>query len=252
MSISPCTRRLRPRVLVPFLILASFALIGAMAIAPGAASSDSPTPSSVVNLSVRGPAGAGNDRLIMGFALAGPGKRTVVVRGVGPGLQGLVTDELNEPVLTLFRREADGKSTRLDGNTAWGDGPDAGALAVLTEQFGLLPLAQGSRDTALLHEASGGSYTAHVASGSGEIGIALGIVTYYVTNKLGRGARVIRKEFGGSPALRNNSSRTIRHSSNPKHASGYQTQGTKRIYPLRSPARRPPRDGRSDCRRKPA
>jgi len=160
-------------------LLAAPAPVGSSSGTLTAESADAP--SRVVNLSVRGQAGAGDDRLIMGFVLTGPGQRSVVVRGVGPAIDRLVNGALEDPHLTTFRHPPGVDPIVLATNTAWSDGPDAETLVALTEQFGLLRLAPGSLDAALLQSAGSGIYTAHVSSGTGESGVALAEV-YDVTS----------------------------------------------------------------------
>ncbi|BET66413.1 hypothetical protein ASA1KI_13310 [Opitutales bacterium ASA1] len=136
----------------------------------------------MVNLSVRGPAGEGDDRLIMGFVLTGPGERAVVVRGLGPALSEFVSGAMEDPELTLFRDTGAPESLPIVRNEAWQTGPDAAALESLAREFGMVELVPGSQDAALLHRAPSGAYTAHVAPESGVGGIALAEV-YDVTGR---------------------------------------------------------------------
>lgn len=112
------------------------------------------------NLSVRTPAGEGDQSLIVGFTLAGDSAastKSLLVRGIGPALARFgVTDFASDPTLTVFHG-----STLLASNDNW-----AGNLAVSTSavRVGAFPLLDvGSRDAALqIDRAAPGGYSALV------------------------------------------------------------------------------------------
>jgi CubicO group peptidase (beta-lactamase class C family) len=102
------------------------------------------------NLSVRATAGTGSATLIAGFALA-DGDRTLLLRGVGPGLAAFgVPGTVTDPALTLFRG-----ATVVAANDNWTllDGRALGAF----------PLAAGSADAVLAGSLPPGGYTAQIA-----------------------------------------------------------------------------------------
>ncbi len=123
------------------------------------------------NLSVRGRAGAGDHRLVVGFVIAGEASLKLLVRGVGPGLAEFGVDgTLRDPQLRVFR---DGEE--LAANDDWTGDEIVNAAA----RVGAFPLVAGSRDAGLLLHLGSGAYTVHLqGSGTGDEGI--GLVELYV------------------------------------------------------------------------
>jgi hypothetical protein len=120
----------------------------------------------LVNVSARNYCGTGNDILIAGFVIAGSGKHSVLLRGVGPGLThkfGL-TGVLADPKLTLFNAQ----NQPIDTNDNW----DA-TLATTFSTLGAFDLAAGSKDAALLVELDAGVYTVQVQGADGGTGETL-------------------------------------------------------------------------------
>jgi uncharacterized delta-60 repeat protein len=119
-------------------------------------------------LSVRANAGSGDQTLIVGLSVSGSGQKTMLVRGVGPGLAAYgVNGTLADPQLTLFNG-----STALLANDNWSDGTGGTAVAAVTAQVQNFPLAPGSKDAAVVTALAGGLYTMHV-TGHGSTGVAL-------------------------------------------------------------------------------
>lgn len=130
-----------------------------------------PTPQRLrlLNLSARSHISASNVVLIAGFALAGDGARTVLIRAVGPSLAAHgVSDVLPDPVLSLYERQ-----TLLLTNDDWTAAPNAADLVTSTHDAGAFPLPSGSRDAALLVTLMPGTYTAHVRGATGATGEVL-------------------------------------------------------------------------------
>lgn len=123
----------------------------------------------LINLSVRSVAGAGNDTLIVGFALnAGSGKN-LLIRGIGPTLSGFgVGGVLNDPVLSLFSG-----GTQVATNDDWGTAANAAQVGTTGTSVGAFSLAPASRDAVLLSTFNGGSYSAQVTGKAGATGVAL-------------------------------------------------------------------------------
>lgn len=124
-----------------------------------------PTPSSaqLSNVSARSQVSADNV-LIAGFNLSGDGPRTLLIRGVGPGLADFGIDgALADPKLELF-----GSNGKIQENDNW-DAAARGAFAAV----GAFDLPSGSRDAALLVTLPPGSYTAQVSGIAGASGVAL-------------------------------------------------------------------------------
>lgn len=113
----------------------------------------------LVNLSVRTTAGTASQALIVGFFVAGSPDKPLLVRGIGPSLTTLgVSGALADPLLQL--RSA---STLLAENDDWS------ATPTLTDTFaavGAFPLANPSRDAAVLRALGPGSYTATITAAS--------------------------------------------------------------------------------------
>lgn len=126
--------------------------------------------SRLTNLSARAYAGPGEAGLFAGFTIEGGAAKTILVRGIGPGLaQFGVAEALARPTLDL-RSSSSGSSAPLATARAW-----AGA-AHLSEAFartGAFPLTANSADAALLVTLPPGSYTAQVSDPSGPAGVAL-------------------------------------------------------------------------------
>ena len=143
---------------VPLAVLSAF-----LGLAPTFA--QTPAPSRLVNLSTRARLAAANP-LISGFAIAGTGTRTVLVRAVGPGLAAFgVTDAVAAPRLEL--RDAAGEI--LATNSGWAGST---TLATAFAQAGAFPFSAGSADAAALVTLPAGTYTVHVADATGGIALA--------------------------------------------------------------------------------
>lgn len=123
------------------------------------------------NLSARGRSGGGADVLTVGAAVQGARPKTLLLRAVGPGLRpfGLRSEELvADPRLSVFR----GAALDLE-NDNWGEAIDSEALAAMMAVAGTFPLAEGSKDAALLASFAPGTLTAQAGTGAGGAGIAL-------------------------------------------------------------------------------
>jgi sugar lactone lactonase YvrE len=122
---------------------------------------------SVINLSVRAMAGAGDNALVVGFVTSGSGNKNVLLRGVGPALaQYGVSNALSDPQLTLYSSS----DAALASNEGWGDNA---SLAQTMSNVGAFALPANSADSALAVSLAPGLYTAEVTSPNGSSGIAL-------------------------------------------------------------------------------
>lgn len=137
--------------------------------------------SRLVNLSVRSRAGVGDRTLIAGFATS-DGDRTLLMRGIGPGLvEHGVADALPDPRLTLFAG-----GTERGGNDNWGGG------SVLRNAFaaaGAFSLEPTSRDAAFRQTLGSGTYSVHLTEAQGRNGIGL-IEVYALDPNQGSGRLV--------------------------------------------------------------
>ncbi|GAB5560469.1 MAG: hypothetical protein SynsKO_21160 [Synoicihabitans sp.] len=123
----------------------------------------------LVNVSARSRVGTGDDVLIAGFVLQGPGSMRLLVRAIGPTLSNFdVVGVLPDPILTIRRQ---GSSTVLAENDNW-DGTDA--LKSAFTQTGAFALPNdNSRDAVVILEIEPGAYTATVSDVGGVEGVAL-------------------------------------------------------------------------------
>ncbi|PTX91646.1 peptidylprolyl isomerase [Opitutus sp. ER46] len=123
----------------------------------------------LVNVSARTHVGVGNDVLIAGFSIQGNTSRTVLIRGIGPGLAVFgLEGRLADPQIRLYRQ---GESTPLAENNDWGG--DAQISTVGDAVFAFPLLNAGSTDAAMLVTLPPGSYSALVSGADGGQGIAL-------------------------------------------------------------------------------
>jgi mono/diheme cytochrome c family protein len=122
-----------------------------------------------VNMSTRGIVEPGESVMIGGFVIAGSSPRQLLLRGVGPELGTWdVAGRMADPQIELFRG-----STSLGANDNWGESADPAALAAAAATAGAFPLAQGSRDAALLVTLQPGLYSVHVRGLAGSSGVGL-------------------------------------------------------------------------------
>jgi hypothetical protein len=123
----------------------------------------------LVNASTRAYVSSGDGVLVSGFVIEGTGTRRVLIRGVGPTLDGFgVPGLLADPNLKLFSG-----SSELTSNDAWSDNANAAAITNAASNAGAFTLTSGSTDAALLIDLPAGAYTAQVSGGSDETGTAL-------------------------------------------------------------------------------
>mgnify|MGYP001243313653 CR=1 FL=1 len=127
--------------------------------------------SQLAAISARAVAGTGEQSLILGFACAGAGAKSMLLRGVGPGLllgdTSLTGRILANPQLILHDMD---HGTVAAQNDDWGG---ADELVAAFARTGTGPLAVGSTDAAMLQPLSQHLYTVQVASADGATGVAL-------------------------------------------------------------------------------
>lgn len=123
----------------------------------------------LINIATRGRVGAGEDVLIAGLVVTGPGPRTYLIRGVGPTLANLgVPNALDDPFLQIYRGE-----TLLRENDDWDTPASAqAALSDAARKTGAFPL-QVRRDSAILITLQPGTYTAKLSGFEGSTGVGL-------------------------------------------------------------------------------
>lgn len=123
----------------------------------------------VVNISTRARLAAAGDSIVAGFVIENR-SRWVLIRGVGPGLGDFgVPNPLADPFISLRKN-----TTTIHFNNDWSARPDATEIRAAAARVGAFPLADGSKDAALLVELQPGAYTVSVeaagpAVGGGEV-----------------------------------------------------------------------------------
>lgn len=124
------------------------------------------TVSRLINVSARAQVNTGSGVLIAGFTLSGNRPKTVLIRGIGPGLEPFdIPTRLLDPKLELYRG-----TTKIDENNHWGGGP---VLTSTFDKVGAFPLAPTSLDAALVVILPPGSYTAQLTGVNATTGVAL-------------------------------------------------------------------------------
>jgi len=123
--------------------------------------------SRLVNLSMRGEVGSGQDVVIMGFVVSGNSPKRVLVRAVGPELERFAVEGiLADPRLTLFKG-----SEPVVANDDWET--DRETVQALSSKLGAFALDENSASAALAVWLEPGVYTAHAAGVGGSTGVAL-------------------------------------------------------------------------------
>ncbi|MBL9213245.1 MAG: hypothetical protein JNL92_22470 [Opitutaceae bacterium] len=157
-----------------------------------------PNRGTLINVATRAFVGTGDDVLIGGFVVQGPGTKTLLVRAAGPALAAFgVSGVLDDPVLRIFAGAAP-----LAENDQWGvpvgpgDPVPAAALAQAAAQVRAFPLAPGSADAALLTTLPAGAYSAVVEGARGATGSAL-VEVYEVSRNSGRIINLATRGYAG-------------------------------------------------------
>jgi subtilisin family serine protease len=123
----------------------------------------------LVNLSTRGVAGLGDRALIAGFVLNEMVPRRVLVRAIGPGLDGFsVQGRMDDPEITLFADDV-----AIANNDNWNSSPDSELIESLGEAVGAFALSEDSADAALVRYLGPGRFTVQLEPADGQEGIAL-------------------------------------------------------------------------------
>jgi hypothetical protein len=119
--------------------------------------------STVLNISTRGQVETGDNVLIAGTIVAGPGSQKVVIRAIGPSLN--IPGKLSDPILEL----RDGNGALIRANDNWRSGGQESEITVTT-----IP-PTNELEAAIIYDApaSGASYTAIVRGVDEAAGIAV-------------------------------------------------------------------------------
>jgi hypothetical protein len=135
----------------------------------------------LTNLSARGYVGTGDNVFIGGFVIAGSSSETVLIRGIGQGLEQYMVNYdqvLWDPVLTVFDSSGNTVATINDwnqlptpGNSTVAAGLQAATIPVLTSVGAFV--TPYDEDSAMVLTLPPGAYTVQVTSASGSTGIVL-------------------------------------------------------------------------------
>lgn len=126
----------------------------------------------LVNVAIRGVAGAGANAMIVGFSITGSKSKQVLLRAVGPGLAAFnVPGRLADPILTL--KSAAGADLASNDNWEQQTATTASNIAAITARVGAFALAPGSRDAVILTTLAPGNYTALVSSPNNSSGVII-------------------------------------------------------------------------------
>lgn len=118
------------------------------------------------NVSTRGYTGNGDDVMIAGFVVSGNSGQPLLIRGLGPALERYgVRGVLADPSIAVFSGDRSFLS-----NDNW---TEAQGIADATATAGAQPLTSASRDAALAHTISCGSYTVQARGSAVATGIVL-------------------------------------------------------------------------------
>ena len=129
-----------------------------------------PPPAVALNIATRLPVGTAQNVLIGGFIIQGSAPKQVVIRAVGPSLNGILSGALQDPRLTLFSG-----GTVIATNDNWHATSVGGAIttdqSVDLEGTGLAP--NSDAESAMLVTLSPGAYTAVIDGANNTTGIAI-------------------------------------------------------------------------------
>ncbi len=129
-----------------------------------------------LNLSTRGLVRAGEELMIGGVVVRGPGPKRLLIRAVGPTLTSFgVAGALADTVLTLFNSAGAQIATNDDWNTRV-NAPTTGTAAEVSaasSAVGAFALANSTRDSALLLTLAEGAYTAQITGKGAASGVIL-------------------------------------------------------------------------------
>jgi sugar lactone lactonase YvrE len=127
------------------------------------------TPASyLADFSVRADTGIGSDSFIVGFNLSGSGEKSLLLRGIGPGLrQFAISNPAQAPQIAVYSP----LGSLLAANDGWSK--SGTELTAIFSQVGEFALQPGSSDAAFVFTSTVGTYTALVAGNDGSSSIAL-------------------------------------------------------------------------------
>ncbi|MFM9954303.1 MAG: immunoglobulin domain-containing protein [Opitutaceae bacterium] len=146
----------------------------------------------LTNIATRAGTGPSENTLTAGFVITGAATKTVLVRGIGPGLAAFgLTGLLPNPKLTLF--DAAGKTIATNDDFVSSATPNGLVAAVSA-----FPLSN-SRDAALVSPLPSGSYTVQLTDSGAGSGVAL-VEVYEADDNSNRIVNLSSRAFVGTGA----------------------------------------------------
>jgi len=123
----------------------------------------------LVNQSLRAHVSPGSGTLIGGFVVRSGEPKSMLIRGIGPGLADQsVPNPIADPIVTVFNEAG----APIMTNDDWGD-ENGAAIAEAAANVGAFALTDGSTDASILADFEPGIYTVHVVSADASLGEAL-------------------------------------------------------------------------------
>lgn len=130
------------------------------------------SPSRLANIATRARCSTGENVTIGGFVVSGTEKKRVLIRAVGPSLQGQgisAAELLKDPTMSVYRG-----STVIATNDDWTTNTNAAAITTVASQLGAVPLSSDDTgSSALLIDLDPGAYTFVVNGKNNTSGIVL-------------------------------------------------------------------------------
>jgi photosystem II stability/assembly factor-like uncharacterized protein len=129
------------------------------------------TLNALLNISTRLQVGTGDNILIGGFILTGPGNKTVILRAIGPSLSGIIPGAMQNPTLEL----RDGAGNLLGSNDNWKVTQTGGVITgnqfFAIKSSGVAP--GNDTESAIVASLAPGNYTAVLRGANNSTGIAV-------------------------------------------------------------------------------
>ncbi len=145
----------------------------------------------LINISTRSLTGTAANTLIAGFVISGTRPKPVLVRAIGPTLATFgVGGVLSAARLEVFRG-ATSVAVGNDWGTPAAGGASSAAIAAAAARVGAFPLANNSRDAALMLDLEPGTYTAVVTGQGGVSGVSMVEVYDATIGEIPRDQRIV-------------------------------------------------------------
>ena len=131
----------------------------------------SPPQGAAANIATRLPVGTGQNVLIGGFIIQGPSPKRVIIRAIGPSLNGILPGALQDPTLELH----DGTNALIARNDNWRSTQLSSVVpsdqAVEIQGTGVAPT--NDAESAIIATLNPGNYSAVISGASNSTGIAV-------------------------------------------------------------------------------